>query len=93
MKQACWPFNPQVNGVDVSQCSHKEAVTRFLEAQEPIIVELKRWGRAKETKEKIQGQEQEVEEDKDVSSDKGLPIYPYFEYEVSFEIDNQGYIK
>merc|ERR1711962_570333 len=31
-----------VNGVDVSQCSHEEAVQRFLEASEPIMVEVKR---------------------------------------------------
>ena len=77
-----------MNGVDVSQCSDKEAVTRFLEAQEPIIVEVKQWGSAKETKEQTQGQEEEVEEDKDVSSDEGLTIYPDFEYEVNYEIDN-----
>ena len=31
-----------MNGVDVSQCSHEEAVQRFLEASEPIMVEVKR---------------------------------------------------
>ena len=86
VKQACWTFNPQVNGVDVSQCSHEEAVTRFLEAQEPIIVEVKQWGSAKETKEQTQGQEEEVEEDKDVRSDEGLPIY--FKHKVNYEKDN-----
>ena len=28
--------------MDVSQCSHEEAVQRFLEASEPIMVEVKR---------------------------------------------------
>ena len=41
----------QVNGVDVSQCSHEEAVQRFLEAEEPIMVEVKRRGKAAETTE------------------------------------------
>eukprot|EP00090_Calanus_glacialis_P000236 TRINITY_DN10158_c0_g1_i1.p1 TRINITY_DN10158_c0_g1~~TRINITY_DN10158_c0_g1_i1.p1 ORF type:complete len:718 (-),score=134.38 TRINITY_DN10158_c0_g1_i1:87-2240(-) len=31
-----------VNGVDVSDCSHEEAVKRFMEAKEPIVVEVKR---------------------------------------------------
>ena len=31
-----------MNGVDVSDCSHEEAVKRFLEAKEPIVVEVKR---------------------------------------------------
>ena len=46
-------------------------------------MEVKQWGSAKETKEQTQGQEEEVEEDKDVSSDEGLTIYPDFEYEVN----------
>ena len=37
--------------MDVSQCSHEEAVQRFLEAEEPIMVEVKRRGRAAETTE------------------------------------------
>ena len=44
-------FPGQVNGVDVSQCSHEEAVQRFLEAEEPIMVEVKRRGKAAETTE------------------------------------------
>ena len=40
-----------MNGVDVSQCSHEEAVQRFLEAEEPIMVEVKRRGKAAETTE------------------------------------------
>eukprot|EP00092_Neocalanus_flemingeri_P010181 GFUD01010971.1.p1 GENE.GFUD01010971.1~~GFUD01010971.1.p1 ORF type:complete len:726 (-),score=125.32 GFUD01010971.1:75-2252(-) len=32
----------KVNGVDVSDCSHEEAVKRFMEAKEPIVVEVKR---------------------------------------------------
>ena len=44
-------FQFQVNGVDVSQCSHEEAVQRFLEAEEPIMVEVKRRGKAAETTE------------------------------------------
>ena len=40
-----------MNGVDVSQCSHEEAVQRFLEAAEPIMVEVKRRGKAAETTE------------------------------------------
>ena len=47
------------------------------------MVEVKRRGSAKGTKEQIQGQEEEVEEDKDISSDEGLPIYPDFQYEVN----------
>lgn len=38
----CAPFFPQVNGVDVSSCSHEEAVQVFLSAEEPITVEVKR---------------------------------------------------
>ena len=37
--------------MDVSQCSHEEAVQRFLEAEEPIMVEVKRRGKAAETTE------------------------------------------
>ena len=43
-----------MNGVDVSQCSHEEAVQRFLEASEPIMVEVKRrpgTGKASQTTE------------------------------------------
>lgn len=38
------PFSSlfQVNGIDVSQCSHEEAVQVFLGAEEPITVEVKR---------------------------------------------------
>ena len=75
-----------MNGVDVSQYSHEEAVTRLLEAKEPIMVEVKQRGSTKETKEEIQGQEEEVEEDKDVRSDEGLPIY--FKHKVNYEKDN-----
>ena len=32
----------QVNGVDVSHCKHEEAVKVFMEAKEPIVVEVKR---------------------------------------------------
>merc|ERR1712050_204536 len=32
----------KVNGVDVSDCSHEEAVKIFLAAQEPIVVEVNR---------------------------------------------------
>ena len=39
----------------------------------------------KGNQEKILGREQEVQEEKDVSSDEGLPIYPDFEYEVNYE--------
>ena len=54
------------------------------------MVEVKQRGSANETKEEIQGQEEEVEEDKDVSSDEGLPIYQDFEFEyaVKYEIEN-----
>ena len=37
--------------MDVSQCSHEEAVQRFLEAEEPIMVEVKRRGKTAETTE------------------------------------------
>ena len=38
--------------MDVSQCSHEEAVQRFLEASEPIMVEVKRrQGKASQTTE------------------------------------------
>ena len=57
------------------------------------MVEVKRRSSGKETKEDIQGQEEDVEEDKDVSSDEGLPIYPDFEYEVKYEIDNHCFKK
>lgn len=40
-----------MNGVDVSQCSHEEAVQRFLEAEEPIMVEVKRRGKPAQTTE------------------------------------------
>ena len=53
---------------------------RFLEAHEPIMVEVKQRSSTKETKEEILGQDQEVQEEKDVSSNEGLPIYPDFEY-------------
>ena len=65
--------------MDVLQCSHKEAVTRFLEAKKPIMVKVKRRSSGKDTKEEIHDQEEEVKEDKDFSSDEGLPIYPDFE--------------
>merc|ERR1719431_1793210 len=32
----------RVNGVDVSGCSHEEAVKKFMQAKEPIVVEVKR---------------------------------------------------
>ena len=32
----------QVNGVDVSDCNHEEAVEIFMAATEPIVVEVKR---------------------------------------------------
>ena len=37
--------------MDVSQCSHEEAVQRFLEAEEPIMVEVKRRGKPAQTTE------------------------------------------
>ena len=37
--------------MDVSQCSHEEAVQRFLEAEEPIMVEVKRRGKDAQTTE------------------------------------------
>ena len=33
-----------MNGVDVSDCSHEEAVKIFMGAEEPIVVEVKRRG-------------------------------------------------
>ena len=35
-------INFQVNGVDVSKYNHDEAVKKFMEAKEPIVVEVKR---------------------------------------------------
>ena len=55
------------------------------------MVGVNRRGSAQETKEETQGQEEEVEEDKYVSSDKALPIYPGFEYEVKYEQDKYRY--
>ena len=57
------------------------------------MVEVKQRGSANETKEEIPGQEEEMEEDKDVSSDERLPISPDFEFEyaVKYEIDNHCY--
>lgn len=36
--------SPQVNGLDVSNCSHEQAVQVFLGAEEPITVEVRRSG-------------------------------------------------
>ena len=49
------------------------------------MVEVKQRGSAKDNKEETQGQEEEVEEDRDVSSDEGLPIYPGFCHQVKYE--------
>ena len=35
-------FKFQVNNVDVSECNHEEAVKKLMEAEEPIVVEVKR---------------------------------------------------
>ena len=79
----------QVNGVDVSECSHEEAVQRFLEAQEPIMVEVKRRSRSevKDTEANVivpiaEEEKQAYSSGRD-SEDDGLAIYPDFEYEVS----------
>ena len=74
--------------MDVSECSHEEAVQRFLEAQEPIMVEVKRRARSevKENQNKMINPIAEEEEHSYSSgreSEDGLAIYPDFEYEVS----------
>ena len=46
--------------MDVSQCSHEEAVQRFLEAEEPIMVEVKRRGKDPQTTVEAKVDETEV---------------------------------
>ena len=46
---------------------------------------------AKETKEETHGQEEEVEEEKDVRGNEGLPIQPGLEYEIKYEKDKYRY--
>merc|ERR1719319_1942926 len=76
-----------VNGVDVSSCSHEEAVQRFLEAKEPIMVQVRRRGEVHSSSSSLlpssptPGERGEEEQDSSGRESEEALIYPDFEYE------------
>ena len=79
----------QVNGVDVSGCSHEEAVKKFMQAKEPIIVEVKRKNSITTVKDFQQSDENNKQKTNCATQDQ-TQIFPpptYISREVQTEVD------
>merc|ERR1719431_998483 len=79
----------RVNGVDVSGCSHEEAVKKFMQAKEPIVVEVKRRNSLTAVKDSQQSDDDNKDKTEPACEDHRQILQPpsYISREVQTEVD------